>query len=121
MSALWTSSMQEGQSLLLESLKPFLIFGALIGTLGLFIGFTLAGVSTQYIYGGLGAMNGFPHTAVMIFIGACVGRFVLRKKFGAERWQNFAPILAVGFGVGLGLVGMFSLAVNFLWVSIGTR
>jgi hypothetical protein len=121
MNALWTSSMQEGQSLLLESLKPFLIIGALVGTLGLFIGFTFAGVSTQYIYGGLGAMNGFPHTAMMIFVGACLGRFVLAKKFGTEKWQNFAPILAVGFGVGMGLVGMFSLAVNFLWVSIGAR
>jgi hypothetical protein len=29
--------------------------------------------------------------------------------------------LAVGFGVGMGLVGMFSIAMNFLWVSIGIR
>ncbi len=119
MKALWASAMQEGQGLLLEALKPTYIVGALGITLSLFTGFHFAGVSHQYIYGGLGAMNGYPHTTIMIFIGACLGRFILARKFGRERWQNFAPILAVGFGAGMGLVGMFAIAINFLWVSIG--
>jgi hypothetical protein len=121
MKALWASAMQEGQSLLIESVKVKVIVTALLGTLAMFVGFHSAGISSQYIYGGLGAMNGFPHYAVMIFLGACIGRFVLAKKFGREKWQNFAPILAVGFGAGMGLIGMFAIALNFLWVSIGTR
>jgi len=119
MRALWASAMQEGQSLLLEAIKPRVIFTALGAALAMFTGFHYAGISAQYIYGGLGAMNKYPHMAVMIFLGACIGRFVLAKKFGRERWQNFAPILAVGFGAGLGLIGMFAIALNFLWVSIG--
>lgn len=121
MSALWASSMQEGQSLMLDALKPSVIGGAVAVTLSLFTGFHFAGISTQYIYGGLGGMSGYPHMAIMIFAGACLGRFVLARKFGREKWQNYAPILAVGYGVGIGLIGMFSIALNFLWVSIGVH
>lgn len=121
MKALWASSMQEGQSLLLTALKPQVILTALGGTLLLFGGFGLAGISQQYVYGAIGALNGYPHTAVMVFVGACLGRFVFARKFGRERWTNFAPILAVGVGAGMGLVGMLSIAINFLWTSIGTR
>jgi hypothetical protein len=121
MSALWASSMQEGQSLMLESLKPSLILTGVAGVLTLFAGFSIAGISTQFIYGGIGAINSYPHMTIMIFIGACLGRFILAPKFGKDKWQNFAPILAVGFGVGVGLIGMVSIAINFLWVSIGMR
>ena len=119
MSAVWTSSNQEGQSLLFKSIKPVIIGSSYLGIIGIFLGFGFAGISSQFIYGGLGAMSGFPHYAIIIFIGACLGRFVLAKRFGAEKWQNYAPILAVGFGAGMGLVGMLSIAINFLWVSIG--
>lgn len=121
MRALWASSMQEGNSLLLQSLNVNYILAGLGVAAAAFSGFGLAGISSQYIYGGLSAMMSYPHTVMMIFIGACVGRFVLRKRFGTEKWQNFAPILAVGFGAGLGLIGMLSIAINFLWVSIGTN
>lgn len=118
--ALWAASMQEGGSLLFKSVKWELIVVALLGTIALFTGFGALGISSQYIYGGIGAMNGYPHMAVMIFVGALLGRYVLAPKFGKERWTNYAPILAVGFGAGLGLIGMFSIAINFLWVSVGT-
>ncbi len=120
MKALWAASMQEGQSLLFDSVKPALIGGVILGVLALFGLFGAFGVSAQYIYGGIGAINGYPHMAVMIFLGACLGRYILARRFGRERWMNYAPILAVGFGAGLGLVGMLAIAINFLWVSIGT-
>ncbi len=119
MKALWASAMQEGQSLLLESLKPGFIATGLLAALALFASFGALGISSQYIYGGLGGLNSYPHMAIMIFVGALLGRFVLAKRFGAQRWQSFAPILAVGFGAGMGLVGMLAIAINFLWVSIG--
>jgi len=117
--ALWASALQEGQPLLLEALKPEVIGAAFTIACASFAGFSLFGISAQYVYGGLAAVNNYPHMAVMIFIGACLGRFVMAKKFGKERWQNFAPILAVGFGAGMGLIAMLAIAINFLWVSIG--
>ena len=116
--ALWASSLQSGGSVLLNSISPTVILTALGGTLAMFMGFGFAGISTQYIYGGLGAMNGYPHTVIPLFLGAVLGRYVFSKTFGKEKWQNYAPILAVGFGAGMGLIGMFAIAINFLYVSV---
>lgn len=118
--ALWASSMQEGQNLLFQAIKPGVIAAFFAGALALFGGFSGLGISAQYLYGGIGAMNGYPHLALMIFIGACLGRFILAPRFGAQAWLNYAPILTVGFAAGMGLVGMASIAINFLWTSIGT-
>jgi hypothetical protein len=120
MKALWAASMQEGQSLLFQSLKPVVIGLALLVSLGFFGVFSAFGISAQYIYGGLGAMAAYPHNAIMIFIGALLGRFVFARRFGREKWTNYTPILTVGFMAGMGLTGMFSIALNFLWTSIGT-
>ncbi len=121
MRALWASSMQEGNSLLMTALKPALIASALVVTTAIFGAFSWLGISHQYIYGAIAGINGYPHTAIPVFLGSLLGRHVMAKKFGQERWQNFAPILMVGFGVGIGLTGMLSIAINFLWVSIGTQ
>lgn len=117
--AVWASSLNFGDSLLLEKLSPSLIGIACLAVLALFGAFTGMGISTQYIYGGIGAMNGYPHTAVPLFLGAVLGRYVFAKKFGREKWTNYAPILTVGFGAGMGLIGMLAIAINFLWVSVG--
>jgi hypothetical protein len=121
MKALWASAMQEGQPLLLDALKPGVIGTAFGVAVAAFASFSWLGISVQYLYGGIAAVNQYPHMATPIFIGAVLGRYVLAKKFGQERWQNFAPILAVGFGAGIGLIAMLAIAINFLWVSIGVN
>jgi len=120
MKALWASGMQDGESQLRQSIKPLLILAGFGGGVSMFGGFSLVGVSHQYIYGGLGAMNGYPHMVVMTMTGALIGRYYLARKFGRQRWQNFAPIVTVGFVAGMGLTGMLAIAINFLYVSIGT-
>ncbi len=120
MRAMWAASMQEGSSLLLQALKPRVIIGALLAAIAAFSLFAKLGISSQYIYGSIGSMNSFPHTAIMILTGALLGRYFFARKFGKEKWQNYAPILAVGFGAGMGLTGMLAIAINFLWAQIGT-
>jgi hypothetical protein len=104
----------------MQSLKPSVIFTALGTTLLLFIGFGWLGISAQYLYGGIGGLNRYPHQPLIMFIGGLLGRYVLAKRFGRERWQNYAPILVVGFGAGMGLSSMIAIAINFLWTSIGS-
>jgi hypothetical protein len=118
--AVWASGMREGQSQLMQAIKPEVIVGVLGATVGLFALFSVLGISAQYIYGGIASLNAYPHMAVMTFVGACIGRFVLSKKFGKQQWQSFAPILMVGFGAGMGLIGMLSIAIYFLYVSVGS-
>ncbi len=120
MKALWAAGMREGQSLLMEALKPEVIGGAFgIATI-LFVVFGWLGISAQYLYGGIAALNTRPDNWYLIFLGACLGRFYFARRFGKERWTNYAPILAVGFGAGMGLSSMIAIAINFLWTSIGS-
>ncbi|MFP4106368.1 MAG: hypothetical protein ACLFVU_09790, partial [Phycisphaerae bacterium] len=95
MKALWASSMVEGDSMLLTSLKPLVIIGSMVSALGLFGVFSIFGISVQYIYGGIGAVTQYPHKWFLLVLGAVLGRYYFSKKFGQEKWQNYAPILAV--------------------------
>lgn len=120
MKAVWASSMQEGASLFERAIKPDVIVFSVVGAVAMFAGFGAAGISHQYLYGGLGAVSSYPHMTMVMFGGALLGRYYFARKFGREQWQNFAPILTVGFMAGMGLVGMLSIAIYFLWVAIGT-
>jgi hypothetical protein len=120
MKALWASSMQEGSLMLTRALKPWLIAGTLAVSCLAFVVAGFAGLSTQYLYGIFGGLMQRPDTVFLVFVGALLGRFVLARKYGREKWQNYAPILAVGLSAGMGLMGMLSIAINFLVVSVGT-
>jgi len=45
------------------------------------------------------------------FIGAMIARRYFWKKYGKQEWRRYAMVLAVGYGVGLALVGMFCAAI----------
>ena len=38
----------------------------------------------------------------------------MQKTFGPERWREFTPVLAAGYGAGMGLVGMGSVAIMLI-------
>jgi hypothetical protein len=120
MKALWASSMQEGSLLLTRALKPMLVLATLVVSCLAFVVAGIVGFSTQYLYGFFGGLMSGPSGVFLIFTGALLGRFVFARKYGKEKWQNYAPILAVGFSAGMGLMGMLSIAINFLVVSVGT-
>jgi len=50
-------------------------------------------------------------------IGAFVGRFYLLKKFG-KQWRQYAPVLLAGYGCGMGLVAMASVAIALIAKSV---
>ena len=47
------------------------------------------------------------------FIGAMIGRFVFRKRFG-DNWPRYRIVFAAGFTAGIGLITMLSLGVVFM-------
>jgi hypothetical protein len=118
--ALWASSMQEGSLMFEQALQPWVIGGTFGGVCVFFILSALFGFSTQYVYGAIATLTGRFDRAVPLLIGALLGRYYFARKFGREKWTNFAPILTVGFSAGMGLTGMLAIAIYFLWVSIGT-
>jgi len=72
----------------------------------------------MFVYGvvrGLGQT--MPHSVVVEFIGALLGRFYFQKKMG-KKWRKYIPIVAAGFGCGAGLITMFGVGITFLAKSV---
>ena len=65
-------------------------------------------------YGFVSGLVAWPHFAILNFVGAILGRFYLRRRFGAERWYAYAPIVLVGYSCGVDLMGMTSIAIALI-------
>lgn len=73
------------------------------------------GLPIFLVYGVVrGLDQSVPHAIVPMFIGALLGRFVFRKRYG-EDWPRLRIVFAAGFTAGMGLATMLSL--GFVLVS----
>jgi hypothetical protein len=91
--------------------------GAVFGVL-LFTVLTKAGAPIFLVYGvvrGLG--QSMPHGIIPEFIGALIGRFYFRPKFGVM-WRQYIPVVAAGFACGQGLVSTLCIGITFLSKSV---
>ncbi|RKY79520.1 peptide transporter, partial [candidate division KSB1 bacterium] len=74
----------------------------------LYAAVALLGAPVGFFYGIVGGVSfsTWMHHALPMLIGALLGRYYFGKKFGQKRWKSYAPILAAGYGCGMGLVAM---------------
>ena len=72
------------------------------------------GMPIFLIWGYVQSVNGIPHTLVTQIIGALLARFYFWKRYGKQQWRQYAMVLAVGFGVGMSLIGMFCAALAMI-------
>lgn len=113
------SSTNEGYSPFMEAINPAYI-GAGLG-LGLLIYMSLAffGLPVLLLYGTVKGLNQtMPQFVVTQMAGALFGRYVMAKKFGPDRWRQYAVVLFAGFSCGVGLVMMFATGIKFLSSSV---
>jgi len=89
---------------------PIAVFGAVF-TLVMYFVMSFFGLPIFLIWGYVQAVNGIPHTLLPQIIGALVARFYFWKRYGKQEWRRYAMVLAVGFGVGMSLIGMFCTAL----------
>ncbi len=108
------SSTMEGGSLFFEALKPvWLGWGLGIGV-GAYLLLSLLGLPTLLVYGlvrGLG--QGTPAGLPLEVVGALLGRFYFRRRFG-DRWLRYTPVMLAGYACGMGLVAMVGMAFAIL-------
>ena len=104
----------EGGSLFFEAMKPaWLGWGLCIGV-GSYIVLSLLGLPTLIVYGlvrGLG--QGTPAGLPLEVVGALLGRFYFRRRFG-DRWLRYTPVMLAGYACGMGLVAMVGMAFAIL-------
>ena len=91
------SSTMEGGSMFMEALR---------------LKYVLVGLGSGVIsFTGLGQWT--PSGVIFELLGALIGRFYFKKRFG-DQWMKYTPILLAGFSCGMGLIGMVSVAFTIL-------
>ena len=117
--ALIISSTLEGQrTMFFEALRGEYLAYGFFGAGGLYAVLSAFGLPVLLVFGmvrGLGQTN--PAGLVPQFVGALLGRFYFRKKFGTM-WLRYTPGLYAGYTCGVGLVGMIAVAIRLIASSI---
>ncbi len=115
---LMMSSTMQGSSIFFEALK-FKIIGIGFGTgLGMFLLLSFFGLPTLLMYGFVrGLASALPGGVIPELLGAFIGRFYLLRRFG-KQWRQYAPVLLAGYGCGMGLIAMASVAIALIAKSV---
>jgi len=104
----------EGLANLQRIIHPeYILTGFAVGS-ATFAIFGLLGIPTIIFYGFLTGIGQTAFMAFPQFLGAMLGRYHFRKRFGDLKWRAYAPILMAGFGCGVGLIGMTTVALKLI-------
>ncbi|MGC8861916.1 MAG: hypothetical protein ACP5R5_03970 [Armatimonadota bacterium] len=115
----WTANRKSiAENWLLSALRPPVIVGAGIGTLVLYAISSMVKLPVMFFYGFMSGIGGEPMIYIPQFTGAMLGRYYFRKRFGAVKWAQYAPVLIAGFGCGTGLTAMTGIAIALVTKSV---
>jgi hypothetical protein len=116
----WTANRKSIQdNWLLRSLRWNVVTYAGLGTLGLYMATTyLFKLPVMFFYGLVNGIQAAPMSTIPQFAGALLGRYYFRKRFGEVKWKQYAPVLAAGFGCGMGLSAMTGTAFALITKSV---
>ena len=108
------SATQEGGSLFLETWRWKYFAWGLGSATASSVVLSAFGMPTLLVFGlvrGLGQST--PGAIFFEMLGALIGRFYFRRKYG-DMWMKFTPVMLAGFSCGMGLVAMVAVAITIL-------
>jgi len=111
---LFMTATSDNSQWLLQAIKIPLIFTGFGFGLCLYAVVGALGLPMIFFYGLIGGIAGWPNMAIPQFIGACVGRYVIARRVGPEKWKRYAPVLCAGYACGVGLVGMLAVGIAII-------
>ena len=79
---------------------------------------SLLRLPVSLIYGFVRGLSGLPHLLIPEMAGALIARYSLEKRFGTDRWRQYAPVLLAGYACGMGLIGMSAVAIALISKSV---
>lgn len=115
---LWLTATVEGHSYLMDAIKPTIIgisFG--FGVIAYIVLYSL-GWPVMLVYGIVRGLGTQPHGLLPEIVGALAAKFYFHKRFGRQQWRLYATVLMAGFACGMGLIGMFSVAIAMISKSV---
>ena len=108
----------EGNVFLAKVIHPPVIAAGGILTFVLFGITALTNLPQLFFYGFIGGTQGEPYAIILMFVGAMLGRYYFQKRYGADNWRSYTPVLAAGYYCGMGLIGMAAVSLALLSKSV---
>ena len=124
--AMWVTSLRDGNSLMLQAIRGKYILLGLLSCLGLYIAMWIGnplfpGGHSMYFYGFIGGIGGDPGGYIWVLLGALLGKYYMIRKFGLKKWYRYTPVMMAGFGCGVGLIGMATVAIALVSRAVITK
>jgi len=109
---MWSATLPgEATSPFMEAFRVEYLGLGLLLAVGVYMGLAHFGLPVFLVYGVVrGLDQSVPHAIIPMFVGALLGRFVFRKRFG-KKWPKYRVVFAAGFSAGMGLIAMLGLGL----------
>jgi hypothetical protein len=98
----------------LRAIRPDYIGYGTVGGLLCYGLFSFLKLPMLFFYGFAGGIGLFPANTAPQLLGAWFGRRYMSKRYGAENWARYAPVLLAGFSCGTGLVSLLAISLALL-------
>jgi hypothetical protein len=100
--------------LFFQALHPAVMGGAFSFSLIAYFLLSAFSLPVMAVYGFVQSVGAMPHSFMLIIVGALIGKFYFRKKFGEKHFLQMVPVLLAGYGTGVGLVALIGVAINLI-------
>lgn len=114
MRCLWLTATTTGNQLFINAIKFDVAGYGLLYVLVMYPFLTLLNAPTLFLWGTIRGIAGNAFDAFPELTAALIGRYYLRTRFGEKKWFQYTPILAAGYGCGIGLISMVCIAIKLI-------
>ena len=97
-----------------KAVHPKVIGAGFGGCIALYTLLSAFNLPIMLIYGMIRGLGALPHTMVLEVFGALMGRYLFQKKYGRTNFLKQAPALMAGYFTGVGLISMFTIALQLI-------
>ena len=97
-----------------KAVHPKVIGTGFVGCVVLYSVLSIFNLPIMLIYGMIRGFGALPHTMVLEVFGALLGRYYFQKKYGRTNFLRQAPALMAGYFTGVGLISMFTIAMQLI-------
>ncbi|HAR67172.1 MAG TPA: peptide transporter [Lentisphaeria bacterium] len=97
-----------------KAVHPEVIGAGFVGCVILYGALSAFNLPIMLIYGMVRGFGALPHTMVLEVLGALLGRYWFQKKYGQTNFLKQAPALMAGYFTGVGLISMFTIAMQLM-------
>ncbi|MDA0577580.1 MAG: peptide transporter [Verrucomicrobia bacterium] len=100
--------------LMKQAIHLNIIGSGFLTTVAGFVILNACGLPVMLIYGFVRGLGQIPHIMVLEIVGALIGRYYLRKKYGTQNFLRIIPVILAGYFTGVGLISMATIAMNLI-------